>query len=182
MQTLAAIATLGANTYRTALKTSRLMADPLFPQVSSFLNSAMGQAVDEANRFNAAATRLGGKKQTHPDQPLDPIITSRLNTVADLRGALGIAASIEIAGSATCAAEVTDLEDSEALDLVSRIGPVQASRYTVLVMLQGISPSSNPPKGHLPGLAFLTSSTATAVPNAFLSTTARRPIAEGAVR
>lgn len=182
MQTLAAIAILGANTYRAILEDSRLMADPLFPHLRSFLQTSMSQSIDEASRFNAVATRIGGKKQDRPDQVLEPTISTRLNTMADLRQALGIMASIEIAGSATCAADIPDLEDSDGVDLVSRIGPVQASRYTVLVALQGTSPSSIPGEGQLPGLGSLTSSTATAIPNAFLNTTPRRPISEGAVR
>ncbi len=95
LQTAASIENLAVATYKTALTLPYIGGSSANPVVTKFAQVTMGQHLQHADAFNAAAQHLGGKAQSKPDPAFVPVVNkavASLGSATPAQGALGVVA------------------------------------------------------------------------------------------
>ena len=191
LQTAASIENLAVSTYKTALTLPYIGGFQANAVVTKFAQVTMGQHAQHAEAFNAAAHRLGGKKQTKPDPAFVPVVNkavASLSGASAAQGALGVvslALELENIAAETYIKDTTLAKDGTNKALFASIMGVEAQHVAVLTAVQALLMANAPQLISLaPGTAAMLPGVAGSVafPNAFYPTKSAAPANQGAVK
>ncbi len=191
LQTAAAIENLAVSTYRTALTLPFIGGAAANPVVTKFAQVTMGQHVQHADAFNAAAEHLGGRAQTKPDPAFVPVVHK---AVAGLAGAgaaqgalavVGLALELENIAAQTYVKDTVLVSGESRKALLASIMGVEAQHVSVLLAVRALLMADAPQLISLaPGTASMLPAAAGSVgfPDAFFKTDDAAPAGQGAVK
>jgi hypothetical protein len=191
LQTAAAIENLAVSTYRTALTLPYIGGAAANPVVTKFAQVTMGQHVQHADAFNAAAEHLGGRAQTKPDPAFVPVVHK---AVAGLAGAgaaqgalavVGLALELENVAAQTYVKDTVLVSGESRKALLASIMGVEAQHVSVLLAVRALLMADAPQLISLaPGTAAMLPAAAGSVgfPDAFFKTDDAAPAGQGAVK
>jgi hypothetical protein len=191
LQTAASIEVLAVATYKTALTLPYIGGSSANPVVKAFAQTTMGQHAQHEQAFNAAVTRLGGKKQTKPDPAFVPVVkkaVASLSGVSASQGALGVVAlalELDNVAAETYVNDCAHLADTQSRAVIASIMGVEAQHVSVLLAVQALLMAGAPQLitlsptnvASLPGVAG-----SLGFPNAFYKTNSAAPANQGAVK
>ena len=191
LQTAASIENLAVATYKTALTLPYIGGPSADPVITKFAQVTMGQHVQHADAFNAAAKHLGGKAQNKPDPAFVPVVNkavASLGTATATQGSLGVvglAVELENIAAETYVKDTTLVQSSSNKALFASIMGIEAQHVSVLLAVQALL------KADAPQLISLSPDTAAALPavagsvgfpNAFYQTNMAAPAKQGALQ
>ncbi len=186
-QTAASLENLAVAVYMQAsqLPFMQNIPDPAGSTVVAFVTKTVEQHTDHAKAFNAAATKLGGKPQTNPDQVVfDSVMTPALPTLKTPLDVVNFASMLELVAAETYAAETAAVSDKNLRNTFASIMGVENQHRAVLLAVGALLESGHPelvmlgpPADKLPDAAGRVG-----FPDAFLKTDQARPADEGAVK
>ena len=191
LQTAASIENLAVSTYKTALTLPYIGGSGADPVITKFAQVTMGQHVQHADAFNAAAKHLGGKAQNKPDPAFVPVVNK---AVASLSGAtaaqgavgvVGLALELENIAAETYIKDTTLAQSTTNKSLFASIMGIEAQHVSVLLAVQALLKASAPQLISLsPGTAAALPAVAGSVgfPSAFYQTNMAAPAKQGAVK
>jgi Ferritin-like domain len=191
LQTAASIENLAVATYKTALTLPYIGGSAANPVVTKFAQVTMGQHVQHADAFNAAAKHLGGKAQNKPDPAFVPVVNkavASLNGATATQGALGVvglALELENIAAETYVNDTTLAKSATNRALFASIMGVEAQHVSVLLAVQALLMAGAPQLISLsPGAAAALPAAAGSVgfPSAFYKTDMAAPAKQGAVK
>ncbi len=191
LQTAASIENLAVATYKTALTLPYIGGSSANPVVTKFAHVTMGQHLQHADAFNAAARHLGGKAQNRPDPAFVPVVNkavASLNGATAAQGALGVvglALELENIAAETYVHDTTLAESMPNKALFASIMGIEAQHVSVLLAVQALLMAGAPQLISLsPGTAAALPAAAGSVgfPNAFYKTTMAAPAEQGALK
>jgi Ferritin-like domain len=191
LQTAASIEVLAVSTYKTALTLPYIGGSSANPVVKAFAQTTMSQHAQHEQAFNAAVTRLGGKKQTKPDPAFVPVVkkaVASLSGASASQGALGVVAlalELENVAAETYVNDCAHLADTQSRAVIASIMGVEAQHVSVLLAVQALLMAGAPQLitlsptnvASLPGVAG-----SLGFPNAFYKTNSAAPANQGAVK
>jgi hypothetical protein len=191
LQTAASIENLAVSTYKTALTLPYIGGSGADPVITKFAQVTMGQHVQHADAFNAAAKHLGGKAQNKPDPAFVPVVNkavASLSGATAAQGALGVvglALELENIAAETYIKDTTLAQSTTNKALFASIMGIEAQHVSVLLAVQALLKASAPQLISLsPGTAAALPAVAGSVgfPNAFYQTNMAAPAKQGAVK
>ncbi len=191
LQTAASIENLAVSTYKTALTLPYIGGSGADPVITKFAQVTMGQHVQHADAFNAAAKHLGGKAQNKPDPAFVPVVNkavASLSGATAAQGALGVvglALELENIAAETYIKDTTLAQSTPNKALFASIMGIEAQHVSVLLAVQALLKASAPQLISLsPGTAAALPAVAGSVgfPNAFYQTNMAAPAKQGAVK
>jgi hypothetical protein len=191
LQTAASIENLAVSTYKTALTLPYIGGSGADPVITKFAQVTMGQHVQHADAFNAAAKHLGGKAQNKPDPAFVPVVNkavASLSGATAAQGALGVvglALELENIAAETYIKDTTLAQSTPNKALFASIMGIEAQHVSVLLAVQALLKASAPQLISLsPGTAAALPAAAGSVgfPNAFYQTNMAAPAKQGAVK
>jgi hypothetical protein len=191
LQTAASIENLAVSTYKTALTLPYIGGSGADPVITKFAQETMGQHVQHADAFNAAAKHLGGKAQNKPDPAFVPVVNkavASLSGATAAQGALGVvglALELENIAAETYIKDTTLAQSAPNKALFASIMGIEAQHVSVLLAVQALLKASAPQLISLsPGTAAALPAVAGSVgfPNAFYQTNMAAPAKPGAVK
>jgi hypothetical protein len=191
LQTAASIENLAVSTYKTALTLPYIGGSGADPVITKFAQVTMGQHVQHADAFNAAAKHLGGKAQNKPDPAFVPVVNkavASLSGATAAQGALGVvglALELENIAAETYIKDTTLAQSAPNKALFASIMGIEAQHVSVLLAVQALLKASAPQLISLsPGTAAALPAVAGSVgfPNAFYQTNMAAPAKPGAVK
>jgi rubrerythrin len=191
LQTAAAIEVLAVSTYKTALTLPYIGGSTANPVVKAFAQTTMAQHAQHEQAFNAAVSRLGGKKQTKPDPAFVPVVkkaVASLGGATAAQGSLGVVAlalELENIAAETYVNDCAHLTDAKAKATTASIMGVEAQHVSVLLAVQALLMAGAPQLitlsptnvASLPGVAG-----SLGFPNAFFKTNSAAPAKQGVVK
>ncbi|HTU37828.1 MAG TPA: ferritin-like domain-containing protein [Acidimicrobiales bacterium] len=191
LQTAASIENLAVSTYKTALTLPYIGGSAANPVVTKFAQVTMGQHVQHADAFNAAAKHLGGKAQSTPDPAFVPVVTkavASLSGATAAQGSLGVVAlalELENIAAETYVKDTTLARSTSNKALFASIMGIEAQHVSVLLAVQALLMAGAPQDISISsGTAAMLPSAAGSVgfPNAFYKTNMAAPAKQGAVK
>jgi len=191
LQTAASIENLAVATYKTALTLPYIGGSAADPVITKFVQVTMGQHVEHADAFNAAAEHLGGKAQNKPDPAFVPVVNkavASLGSATAAQGALGVvglALELENIAAETYIKDTTLAQSTSNKALFASIMGIEAQHVSVLLAVQALLKAGAPQLISLsPGTAAALPAAAGSVgfPNAFYQTDMAAPAKQGAVK
>jgi hypothetical protein len=191
LQTAASIENLAVATYKTALTLPYIGGSAANPVVTKFAQVTMGQHVQHADAFNAAARHLGGKAQNEPDPAFVPVVNkavASLNGATAAQGALGVvglALELENIAAETYVKDTVLARSATNKALFASIMGIEAQHVSVLLAVQALLMAGAPQLISLAsgtGAALPAAAGAVGFPNAFYKTDMAAPAKQGAVK
>ncbi len=191
LQTAASIENLAVATYKTALTLPYIGGSAADPVITKFVQVTMGQHVQHADAFNAAAKHLGGKEQSKPDPSFVPVVNkavASLGSATAAEGALGVvglALELENIAAETYIKNTTLARSTSNKALFASIMGIEAQHVSVLLAVQALLKAGAPQLISLsPGTAAALPAAAGSVgfPDAFYKTNKAAPAKQGAVK
>jgi hypothetical protein len=183
LQTAAGIENLAVFTYNTALTLPFIGGSQALPVVKAFVQMTVKQHTDHAQAFNAAVTKLGGKKQTQTDPKYTPIVQKAAPGLKTPGDVVSLAITLEDVAAETYTANVGQVSTSDLRQLFGSVAGVEAQHRAILLAVQAlvgaglVSEIALPPNvAKLPAAAG-----SVGFPAAFYPTSKAAPVAEGAV-
>jgi hypothetical protein len=191
LQTAASIEVLAVSTYKTALTLPYIGGSTANAVVKAFAETTMAQHAQHEQAFNAAVSRLGGKKQTKPDPAFVPVVkkaVASLDGASVAQGSLGVVAlalELENIAAETYVNDCALLADHQSRAVTASIMGVEAQHVSVLLAVQALLMAGAPQLitlsatnvASLPGVAG-----SLGFPNAFYKTNSAAPAKQGAVK
>jgi hypothetical protein len=191
LQTAASIENLAVGTYKTALTLPYIGGSSANPVVTKFAQVTMGQHMQHADAFNAAAKHLGGKAQSKPDPAFVPVVNkavASLGSATPAQGALGVvglALELENIAAETYVKDTSLASHATNKALFASIMGIEAQHVAVLNAVQALLMANAPQLISLaPGTAAALPAAAGSVgfPHAFYQTDKAAPAGQGAVK
>jgi hypothetical protein len=191
LQTAASIENLAVATYKTALTLPYIGGSAANPVVTKFAQVTMGQHLQHADAFNAAAKHLGGKAQSKPDPAFVPVVNkavASLGSVTPSQGALGVVAlamELENIAAETYVKDTALASHASNKALFASIMGIEAQHVAVLDAVQALLMANAPQLISLaPGTAAALPAAAGSVgfPHAFYQTNKAAPAGQGVVK
>jgi hypothetical protein len=191
LQTAASIENLAVATYKTALTLPYIGGSSANPVVTKFAQVTMGQHMQHADAFNAAAKHLGGKAQSKPDPAFVPVVNkavASLGSATPSQGALGVVAlaiELENIAAETYVKDTSLASHASNKALFASIMGIEAQHVAVLEAVQALLMANAPQLISLaPGTAAALPAAAGSVgfPHAFYQTNKAAPAGQGAVK
>src|ERR1700722_13783421 len=191
LQTAASIENLAVATYKTALTLPYIGGSAADPVITKFAQVTMGQHVQHADAFNAAAKHLGGKPQNKPDAAFVPVVNkavASLGSATAAQGAFGVVAlalELENIAAETYIKDTTLAQSTSNKALFASIMGIEAQHVSILLAVQALLKAGAPQLISLsPGTAAALPAAAGSVgfPNAFYKTNLAAPAKQGAVK
>jgi hypothetical protein len=191
LQTAASIENLAVGTYKTALTLPYIGGAAANPVVTKFAQVTMGQHMQHADAFNAAAKHLGGKAQSKPDPAFVPVVNKAvagLGSATPAQGALGVVAlaiELENIAAETYVKDTSLASHASNKALFASIMGIEAQHVAVLSAVQALLMANAPQLISLaPGTAAALPAAAGSVgfPHAFYQTNNAAPAGQGAVK
>jgi hypothetical protein len=191
LQTAASIENLAVATYKTALTLPYIGGSSANPVVTKFAQVTMGQHLQHADAFNAAAKHLGGRAQSKPDPAFVPVVkkaVASLGSATPAQGALGVVAlamELENIAAETYVKDTALASHASNKALFASIMGIEAQHVAVLAAVQALLMANAPQLISLaPGTAAALPAAAGSVgfPNAFYQTNKAAPAGQGAVK
>jgi hypothetical protein len=191
LQTAASIENLAVATYKTALTLPYIGGSSANPVVTKFAQVTMGQHLQHADAFNAAAKHLGGRAQSKPDPAFVPVVNkavASLGSATPAQGALGVVAlamELENIAAETYVKDTALASHASNKALFASIMGIEAQHVAVLAAVQALLMANAPQLISLaPGTAAALPAAAGSVgfPNAFYQTNKAAPAGQGAVK
>jgi hypothetical protein len=191
LQTAASIENLAVGTYKTALTLPYIGGSAANPVITKFAQVTMGQHVQHADAFNAAAKSLGGKVQDKPDPAFVPVVNkavASLSGVSAAQGALGVvglAMELENIAAETYIKDTVLATKTNNKALFASVMGIEAQHVSVLLAVQALLMAGAPQLISLaPGTAAALPAAAGSVgfPHAFYPTNSAAPARQGAVK
>ena len=159
--------------------------------VKAFAETTMAQHAQHEQAFNAAVSRLGGKKQTKPDPAFVPVVkkaVASLDGVSVAQGSLGVVAlalELENIAAETVRERLCAARGPSVQSVTASIMGVEAQHVSVLLAVQALLMAGAPQLitlsatnvASLPGVAG-----SLGFPNAFYKTNSAAPAKQGAVK
>jgi hypothetical protein len=186
-QTAASLENLAIAVYKraAALPFMQNIPNPSGATVTTFVTTTVQQHTDHLNAFNAAASALGGAKQTNIDQAvMDSVVMPALPTLQSPLDVVNFAATLELVAAETYLAEVGAVNDKNLRNTFASIMGVENQHRAILLavaaLLQAGLPQLvmlGPPADQLPAAAG-----SVGFPDSFLKTDQARPATEGAIK
>jgi hypothetical protein len=184
LQTAAALENLAVATYGTALGLDFIGGSKANPVVKTFVVKTQSQHKDHAAAFNAAATQLGGKKQTNPDPVLLQVVNTAKPTLTTPAAVVALAIQLEQGAAETYVANTGAASDVSTRQVFASVMGVEAQHVSILTAVQALLAANAPQLIALP--PDLTKLPAAAgdigFPASFFKTDMARPASEGAVK
>ncbi|HET9050951.1 MAG TPA: ferritin-like domain-containing protein [Candidatus Dormibacteraeota bacterium] len=185
LQTAASIENLAVAVYTKAASLPGSVSGASNPVILKFVQMTIQQHTDHSNAFNAAISRLGGKRQTGLDMPVyNGVVTPALPKLKGPADVIGLAKTLEDAAAQTYVKFGSSVDDSGAVAAFAAIAPVEAQHVAVLAAvgaiagIGGLAAVTLPPNlGALPAAAG-----SLGFPHSFYPLDAARPATEGAVQ
>lgn len=184
LQTAASLENLAVFTYKTALTLDFIGGASANGVVKAFSQMTMKQHGEHADAFNAAAVKLGGKKQTETNPKYTPIVQKAVPTIKGPADVVGLAITLETVATQTYVKNVGQVSTAELRQLFASVAGVEAQHQTTLLAVQALLKGGAPQLIALPpDLAKLPKAAGSVgFPNAFFPITMASPVAEGAVK
>jgi Ferritin-like domain len=191
LQTAASIENLAVGTYKTALTLPYIGGSAANPVITKFAQVTMGQHVQHADAFNAAAKSLGGKVQDKPDPAFVPVVNkavASLSGASAAQGALGVvglAMELENIAAETYIKDTVLATKTTNKALFASVMGIEAQHVSVLLAVQALMMAGAPQLISLaPGTAAALPAAAGSVgfPHAFYPTNSAAPARQGAVQ
>jgi rubrerythrin len=184
LQTAAAIENLAIATYDTALTLDFIGGASAIPVVKAFVMKTRDQHQEHSDAFNAASTRLGGKKQDQPDPVLLGVVNNAKPTLTGPAQVVDLALELENTAASTYVANVGAYSNKSARAVAASIMGVEAQHAAILYAVKALVAAGMPELITLPPDAAALPAAAGSVgfPDAFFKTTDARPASEGAVQ
>jgi Ferritin-like domain len=184
LQTAAAIENLAVATYDTALTLDFIGGASAIPVVKAFVMKTRDQHNEHSDAFNAASTRLGGKKQDQPDPVLLGVVNNAKPTLTGPAQVVDLALELENTAASTYVANVGAYSNKSARAVAASIMGVEAQHAAILYAVKALVAAGMPELITLPPDAAALPAAAGSVgfPDAFFKTTDARPASEGAVQ
>lgn len=184
LQTAAGLENLAVFTYRTALTLPFIGGSQALPVVKAFAQMTMKQHEDHGKAFNAAVTKLGGKKQTKTDPKYTPIVQKAVPDIKGPGDVVGLAITLEDIAAQTYVKDVGTVSTSELRQLFGSVAGVEAQHKAVLLAVQALLGAGLTGEIALPPDAAKLPAAAGKVgfPDSFYPTSKAAPVAEGAVQ
>jgi hypothetical protein len=184
LQTAASIENLAVATYETAMTLDFIGGASANPVVKSFVDKTKAQHQEHADAFNAAVTRLGGKKQDQPDPALLTVVNNAKPTLTGPAQVVDLALELEDGAAQTYVSNTGTYSNKNARNVAASIMGVEAQHVAVLNAVKALLAGGAADLIALPPDAAKLPAAAGSVgfPDAFFPTTDARPANEGAVQ
>ena len=191
LQTAASIENLAVATYSTALTLPYIGGSAANGVVAKFARVTRNQHAQHAEAFNAAAERLGGRPQHHPDPAFVPVVNkavASLKGASDAQGTLGVvglALELENIAAETYVKDTVLAKATQNRALFASIMGVEAQHVAVLLAVKALLSANAPQLISLaPGTAASLPAAAGSVgfPDAFYKTNSAAPATQGAIK
>ena len=138
LQTSAGLENLAVFTYNKALTLPFIGGSQALPTVKAFAQMTMKQHQDHAQAFNAAAVKLGGKKQTGTDPKYTPIVQSAAGKIKGPGDVVGLAITLEDVAAQTYVKNVGLVSTPDLRTLFSSVAGVEAQHRAILLAVQAL--------------------------------------------
>jgi len=158
---------------------------PAGPTVVAFVKMTIAQHTDHANAFNAAASTLGGKKQTGPDMVVyNAVVTPALPTLMAPLDVVKFASQLELVAAETYTVATASVSDKMLRSTFASIAGVENQHAAVLYAVAALLEANMPQLIKLDGVNAMLPAAAGSVgfPDTFVKTDMARPLTEGAVK
>lgn len=184
LQTAAGLENLAVTTYRTALGLPYIGGSSANAVVKAFATRTMAQHQEHAQAFNAAVTKLGGKRQNGTDPKYTPVVTKAVPGIKGPADVVSLAITLEDIAAQTYTKDVGLVSTSELRQLFASVAGVESQHKAILLAVQALLKGNAADLIALPPNAAKLPSAAGSVgfPDAFYPTINAAPVAEGAVQ
>lgn len=185
LQTAASIEVLAVATYGKALTLPFIGGSTANPVVKAFVQTTRAQHSQHLAAFNAAASQLGGAKQTKADPKYAKIVATALPSLKGPAEVVKLARTLELVAAETYVNDCSELSSSSARKVMASIMGVEAQHVAVLDAV-GALLAANAPQLIALSPTNVTKLPAAAgsvgIPYAFWPTSEASPASEGAVK
>lgn len=184
LQTAASLENLAVATYKTALTLPYIGGDQANAVVKAFAMKTMAQHTEHAEAFNAAVTKLGGKKQDQPNPKYAPVVQGAVPTLRTPADVVKLAITLEDVATQTYVKNVGMVSTGELRQLFASVAGVEAQHKATLLAVQALLAGGVPELIALPpdGAKLPAAAGSVGFPDAFFPTEKASPAEEGAVK
>ena len=184
LQTAASLENLAVFTYKTALTLDYIGGKSANGVVKAFSTKTMAQHQEHADAFNAAAVKLGGKKQTATNPKYTPIVQKAVPGIKGPGDVVGLAIVLEDVAAQTYVKYAGLVSTAELRQLFTSVAGVEAQHGSILLAVQALLKAGAPQLIALPPDATKLPAVAGSLgfPKAFYPSSSASPVTEGAVK
>lgn len=184
LQTAASLENLAVATYKTALTLRYIGGDQANAVVKAFAMKTMAQHTEHADAFNAAVTKLGGKKQDQPNPKYAPFVQGAVPTLRTPADVVKLAVTLEDIATQTYVKNVSMVSTGELRQLFASVAGVEAQHKATLLAVQALLAGGAAELIALPpdGAKLPAAAGSVGFPDAFFPTEKASPAEEGAVK